>query len=164
MLASSAYDATLFCKSSAPSTAGPDLQIGILCSPGDDLLFYENVKFEDQFLREGKHLQADSEGVVLVPTLLHMRNRGELVLTSADPFVPPKIYPKYLDNEEDRNAAAEVALLCNKLVRTQPLADLLDPVPVMPKHLSDKHGGDHESPDYWKDHFRCFGTTLYHPT
>lgn len=164
MLSSSAYDATLFCKSSNPSTESTDIQIGLFCSPGDETIFYSNLKHASKHMLETNQLAADAEGILMVPTLLHMRNRGEIVLASSDPFVHPKIYPKYLDNEEDRRAAAESALLCMKLMRTKPMADLFDPAPVLPPFLEEKYKGNYDSPELWREYFRHYGVTLYHPT
>ena len=95
---------------------GPDVQIGVFCSPADAMLFEGNLNWESpNFWSRQNALNPDTEGFLMVswmfrtidcahclckkvPTLLHPRSRGEIRLRSNDPFEHPCIEPNYLDN------------------------------------------------------------------
>ena len=73
----------------------------------------------------------------------------------------PMIVPNYLDNEEDMKTIDEVNRLCKRLIATKPLSDYAVG-PIMPTEFTTKYEKD--SDEMWREMWRHFGCTLYHPT
>mmetsp|Transcript_6704 Transcript_6704/g.8737 ORF Transcript_6704/g.8737 Transcript_6704/m.8737 type:complete len:602 (-) Transcript_6704:8-1813(-) len=163
-LTSSCYDATMFCYSKNPPVdPGPNVQIGMFCTPGNEDLFEKNLKYEENYFLKQDQLRADSEGFIFVPTLLHPRSRGKVQLKSSDPFAAPLIEPNYLDNKEDVENFIEAIEKCKEIAGTAPLNKLIEDEPILPDTLVRVHGSC-DSASFWEDFVRNYANTLYHPT
>lgn len=164
ILSTSAYDATLFFKS--PEWAreepqcGPDLQIGIFCSPADAAVIENNFSFSVPFLKGNYEL--DSEGFYMVPTALHPHTTGTIELRSSNPADPPRILSNYLKDERDALALARACRKCVDIARAPSLAKVIPADPVVPADMAKAHNGI-DNDEFWIDYVRHFGTTLYHP-
>jgi len=164
ILCTSAYDATLFYKTpefhETNPDYGPDIQIGIFVTPGNDKIWADNLGFAPNFLK-GTY-EPHMEGYVLVPTLLHPYSKGKIELRDRNPLSPPRIISNYLTDERDVKAAAKSYLKCLELSRSGGLGEVSGE-PNLPADLVEQFGG-YESMEFWEEYARRTGTTLYHPT
>ena len=86
---------------------------------------------------------------------LRPTSRGTVHVTSADPFAPPSIVPRYLSTEEDRAVAADSIRLTRRIVLGQALARY-QPEEVLP-------GADRVDDDALAQAAGDIGTTIFHP-
>jgi choline dehydrogenase len=184
MLATSAYDATLFYKTDAfaktHSTYGPNAQIGFFTSPGDARLWQTNAGIAPAHdFAKVLYNQPDPQGVVLAPTLLHSYSRGSVTLaTGSNPLAKPNVTLNLLDDERDMQAMVALMRKCLELAQTCALKNFIAG-PVFPPAMLAKHGcalsaddiyGDSNegdivvSDDFLMDFIRHYTMPLYHPT
>ncbi len=86
---------------------------------------------------------------------LQPESRGEVTITSPDPFVPPRIVPNYLSTDGDRRVAAEAIRLTRRILAAPALArfsprELLPGPEVIDDEALAAAAGD-------------IGTTIFHP-
>ena len=70
---------------------------------------------------------------------MHPFSRGSCYITSADPFQPPAIDPRWLSNPVDRQVLLE-ALRFNRLLLAQPSMQELRPAQFVPRPEADEAG------------------------
>jgi len=110
-LATSAYDAVLFYRSNLqPTSVGPDNQIDIICSPGNDHMVLHNLNLEpDKNMYKLVYgNQDDPQGAIFVQNLLHAHSRGHVALQRDDPLVHPKIDLNLLGNRHDIDSMIKI--------------------------------------------------------
>ncbi|MDD9977973.1 MAG: GMC family oxidoreductase N-terminal domain-containing protein [Boseongicola sp.] len=82
-------------------------------------------------------------------------SRGRIDISSADPAAPPLIQPNSLSNEADHNQIVAGGLLCQRLMRTISLSDLVEqPIGSDLRNMN--------SDDILAD-FRARASTVFHP-
>ncbi len=138
-LATISSPAALFVRT-RPELASPDVKISV--SP-----------FSADRPQDGLHKWS---GFTLIAYQLRPESRGEIVLKSADPGVPPALRPNYLAAETDRRAIVAGLKTARRLLAQPPLADY-----VAEEFLP---GPAVQSDAEWLDHARRRGGTVYHPT
>jgi choline dehydrogenase len=138
-LATISSPAALFVRT-RPELASPDVKISV--SP-----------FSADRPQDGLHKWS---GFTLIAYQLRPESRGEIVLKSADPGVPPAVRPNYLAAETDRRAIVAGLKTARRLLAQPPLADY-----VAEEFLP---GPAVQSDAEWLDHARRRGGTVYHPT
>mmetsp|Transcript_30542 Transcript_30542/g.50431 ORF Transcript_30542/g.50431 Transcript_30542/m.50431 type:complete len:637 (-) Transcript_30542:179-2089(-) len=164
--ATSAYDATAFYttksyKQSHPNY-GPDAQIGVLSSPGDDGLYEDNARLtrEANFYREHYNVD-DAQGFILLPTLLHMYSKGVVELKSTDPLEHPKITANYLTDQRDVDRLVDIVKKAYNMTKSPSLAEICSKV-ALPQDMLAKHGGT-PTDAFWAEYVRSYANTIYHP-
>ena len=165
--ATSAYDATMFYttesqKASDPAF-GPDAQIGIFCSPADEVVTQKNIGFlpEKDFFSE-IYSQPDAQGALLIPTILHMHSKGTIELKSSDPFDKPKINPNYFEDQRDADRMVDILKKSFELTKTNAMKEIVSGV-LLPEDMLSKHNGQC-SDEFWEEYARNYCSTIYHPT
>lgn len=172
-LASSAYDAALFCRTGLNEDHKyPDMQIGLFCGVGSEKNFQNmNLEGYDSVGVDSHDLGDTSEGLVVLPTLLHPYSTGTISLKSADPFEQPIIDPRYLSDRRDVRTLARGMAMAHALVtRTDSFKDTVDwmPTPRCISHLVTDNADANQKlftdPKTWETLVEHLACTVYHPT
>ncbi len=140
----------------------PDIQIHF-CPLTVDAELFRNFNFKpevyEQYLKS--HLcDGQQWTVVVLPTLLHPKSKGEITLASRDPLVHPIINPNYLEDQEDVSKLIQACKLVDKICQTEPLNHIL-------KSIIKEMNGDEtiENEDqFWESYIKKYSVTVYHPT
>jgi choline dehydrogenase len=128
VLASSAYDTTLFLRSGLNNQMPfPDLQLGTLSStplPPSPLcansaliapcqgmvaalfpreFWIKNARFEPRKMIPEEMMEDNAQGFLLLSILLHPFSRGSVTLRSSNPFDKPVIQPGYFSDEGEKD-------------------------------------------------------------
>lgn len=96
-----------------------------------------------------------TDGMSVGATLVHVESRGEITLSSNDPFAHPRIDPRYLSDERDLWRLVEGCKLARDIATEAPLADYSTHEYLPGAHIT--------TDDQWVEHVRSFTETLYHP-
>jgi choline dehydrogenase len=139
MLATSAYDATVFFKTEAfkksnPSY-GPDGQIGVFCGLGEADVHERNLRTKPTYNFLKDHYDTkDPQGVTLLATLLHPVAKGTVQIISSNPFTKPKIYANWLGEESDIKRLVAIARKTLEIARSPAMQELISE-PIYPPDL-----------------------------
>jgi choline dehydrogenase len=98
-------------------------------------------------------VRPEGHGFSVGPTLIRPRSRGRITLKSADPFAPPSIEPRYLEDEADLRLLVEGVRLARELAHTRALGGFRG-APVCEKLSTDEE---------IVGHIRATAETIYHP-
>jgi len=108
-------------------------------------------------------LAENQEGHVMqvCVTLLKQSNRGKIEIRSKDPHDPPKIFPNYLEVDQDVKAIVKGIRLFRELLDT----DLFKHHKIEEIRLPFEECDtlEYNLDDYWTCYGRQLSTTLYHP-
>mmetsp|Transcript_22390 Transcript_22390/g.43902 ORF Transcript_22390/g.43902 Transcript_22390/m.43902 type:complete len:617 (-) Transcript_22390:70-1920(-) len=164
LLSTGAYDVTAFYKTpewaAEQPGCGPDIQLGAVAAPGDPHSVENNLRFGINFLKG--HYEPDSEGYILLTTLLHPYSKGVIELRNKDPNSSPRIISNYLKDDRDALKLAKAMRRSLEIARAPSLAKITVGDPILPVDLLEKHGG-FENDEFWIDYARHYAMTLYHP-
>ena len=166
--ASSLADAAVFCSSGLGDAGRHDIEIIFFLTGGNEefLRTILNIDTSRFFDDAGKCVASDSENLTLLPHPVLPRSRGEIVLDSADPAVPPAIRMNYYDDPHDMKVMVAAIRRAMDIAAHWP--GNRKPGPVMiPPFLAEKHGyreGDEPSDALLEDFALHFSLTVYHPT
>ncbi|XP_063432397.1 glucose dehydrogenase [FAD, quinone]-like [Mytilus trossulus] len=165
-LTSSALEATLYTHSSkGDKSFYPDIQLHFLSINFDPNMAkkYNPNNMDDESIENMINANIDAS-MVIMPTLIHPKSRGEIRLKSTDPFDHPAIDPHYLEQEEDVNVLIEGIRVTQKLIKTKELqkfgAKESNLVVLNPKCSHTEYDSD----AFWECGIRNAGQTVYHPT
>jgi choline dehydrogenase len=117
--------------------------------PAPDLQFH----FGPVYYLEHGFTHPDGHGFTIGPTLIRPRSRGHVSLKSSDPFDPPSIQPRYLDEEADLRTLVEGVRLACELAHTKALSEYRGAA------VCEKLGTAEEI----TAHIRGTAETIYHP-
>jgi choline dehydrogenase len=90
-----------------------------------------------------------------VPSVNHPKSRGTVELRSANPSDAPLIKPRLLDHRDDVATLGRGVRLCEKILRTSPIAEHVVEFLNPPPPASD--------PQAFEAYLREFAAPLYHP-
>ncbi|XP_054279378.1 glucose dehydrogenase [FAD, quinone]-like [Macrosteles quadrilineatus] len=142
----------------------PDVEYHHVYFPANDTLTLQHVlvmfnldsELGDELLR----LNTQKDLMIMFPLLLRPRSRGEILLRSTDPHSPPKIFPGYLQHEEDVDTVLRSVRFTEKFIGTKAMKK------HEPEMLRVRYKVCEEFPwdgdDYWRCAMRQVGTTCYH--
>ncbi len=131
---------------SAPDRPHVDLQ-----------LYFSPVSYTQSPLSERKLLNPDPFSAFLLSfNSCRPTSRGQVQITSSDPFCYPMIQPNYLSTDQDVTEARVGCRLLRTLAATAPLADFITDELVPGVHL--------QNDDELLDDFRSRADTVYHPS
>ncbi|CAG2206798.1 unnamed protein product [Mytilus edulis] len=102
--------------------------------------------------------------MVILPTLIHPKSRGEIRLKSTDPFDHPEIDPHYLEQKDDVNVLIEGIRVAQKLVKTKVLQKFGAKEANLIALNSKCSHTEYDSDAFWECGIRNGGQTVYHPT
>lgn len=103
----------------------------------------------------GKAAEPGKAYFSLLLVLAHPFSRGNVHISSADPFAPPSIDPRVLDNGIDLDILVEAIRFARKVVATEPLREMITGE-VGP-------GVDKQTDDDIKEYVRDNVQTVFHP-
>jgi choline dehydrogenase len=131
---------------SSPEKAHPNVQ-----------LYFSPISYTKTPLAERRLLNPDPFSAFLLShNPCRPTSRGHIALASPDPNTHPRIYPNYLDTQEDIEDSIAGNRLLRALVRTAPLADIITQE-LIP-------GGAVQGDEAQLADFRARADTVYHPT
>lgn len=116
-----------------------------------DLQFH----FVNALVQDHGNVSAERDGFSLHVCQLRPESRGEVGLTSSDPFAAPRIDPNYLATEEDRRALRQGLKMAREIFAAPPLAPYRGP--------EFKPGAAVVSDDEIDAYIRATAETIYHP-
>ncbi len=143
-------------------TQVPDIQMHF-CPITADAELFRNFNFKPEVYEQyfKPHLSDGQRWTIgLLPTLLHPKSKGEIILASRDPLVHPIINPNYLEDQEDVRQLIEACKLADKICQTEPLKRIL-------KSMAKEMNGDEKTENedqFWESYIRKYSVTVYHPT
>lgn len=118
--------------------------------PAPDLQFHFGPVY---YISHG-FVRPEGHGFSVGPTLIRPRSRGLITLKSADPFAPPSIEPRYMEDEADLRLLVEGVKLARELAHAKAFGDFRG------APLCEKLSTDGEI----VEHIRAAAETIYHPT
>lgn len=166
--ASSLADAAVFCSSGLGDAGRHDIEIIFFLTGGNEeflrtILNLDTARFFDD---ARKRVGNDAENLLLLPHPVLPHSRGEIVLDSADPAVPPAIRMNYYDDPHDLKVMVAAIRRAMDIAAHWPGNRRPGPV-MIPPFLAEKHGyreGDEPSDALLEDFALHFSLTVYHPT
>ncbi|XP_056016160.1 alcohol dehydrogenase [acceptor]-like [Ostrea edulis] len=141
-------------------TYGPELTQQFIDNLNIDLKLQEGKEKEFQ-----ERVDKNIEAFIMLPILLHPKNKGTIRLQSDDPFDPPLIDPNYLDHPDDiktfLRGVREGLRLGNTKAFQSIGASPQDPLEAYTPQCNDLQ---QDSDEYWLCRLRHYTYTVYHPT
>ncbi|VDI81016.1 Hypothetical predicted protein [Mytilus galloprovincialis] len=165
-LTSSALEATLYTHSSkGDKSFYPDIQLHFLSINFDPVMAkkYNPNNMDEESIENMINANIDASMVIL-PTLIHPKSRGEIRLKSTDPFDHPEIDPHYLEQKDDVNVLIEGIRVSQKLVKTKVLQKFGAKEANLIALNSKCSHIEYDSDAFWECGIRNGGQTVYHPT
>jgi choline dehydrogenase len=190
LLTSPAYDASVFYRSStsvetsssSTGLARPNLQISCLCATADEQLLVDTIgyDFESHELDKAE-FSPKAEGLIFCCTLLQPKSRGYVTLnndTADNKNHGLAIHAKYLTDPKGQDVKEMIGCIRQalRIARAKPFQELINPIPLVPKDTSRKHGVPchddvnatvppvEDIPDaFFEEIIRRHAATLYHP-
>ncbi|XP_076101365.1 glucose dehydrogenase [FAD, quinone]-like isoform X2 [Mytilus galloprovincialis] len=165
-LTSSALEATLYTHSSkGDKSFYPDIQLHFLSINFDPVMAKKfNPNNMDEESIENMINANIVASMVIMPTLIHPKSRGEIRLKSTDPFDHPEIDPHYLEQKDDVNVLIEGIRVAQKLVKTKVLQKFGAKEANLIALNSKCSHIEYDSDAFWECGIRNGGQTVYHPT
>lgn len=162
LLASCVVESQSWYQLNPDNTQVPDIQVHF-CPLTADAELFKNFNYKPEFYDEyfKPHLSDGKQWtVVYIPTLLHPKSKGEILLTSRDPLAHPIINPNYLEDKEDVRKLVEACKLGDKICQTEPLNR------VLKSNVKAMAGGEtiEDENQFWELYIRKYSITVYHPT
>lgn len=139
----------------------PNIQIQF-CPVTVGSQFSDNLNYKPEIFEQclKPHLSDGKQRTAFIAsTLLHPKSRGEITLASRDPFVHPKIDPKYLENPEDLRMLIAGCKKIDQICQTEPLKSVFKPLTDEFVKISREENKD----QFWEDYIRNYLLTVYHP-
>ncbi|XP_076240711.1 glucose dehydrogenase [FAD, quinone] [Calliopsis andreniformis] len=99
--------------------------------------------------------------ITIAPVLLHPKSKGEVKLTSNNPFDPPLIDPKYLSNRDDIATLIDGLQFVKKLVETDAMKNV--GASIYKEHFPGCENEIFDSTKYWECYVQHLTLTSYHP-
>jgi choline dehydrogenase len=168
LVASSLYDAVAFYSTGLGDTQSHDAQIACVVANGnvDSFRVRLNIDASLYFDDAAKHLAPDAEHVILLASPVLPHSEGEIVLTSADPGIPPSIRLNYYDDPHDMRVMQAALRRALDIAAHWPGNRKIGPV-LIPPFLAERHGhiaGEEPSDAFLEDLALHFSLTVYHET
>jgi len=163
-LSTNIAESLAFCRTSDPTIFAPGNEEALLDSTTgpnapDIELFFAPLTWIDH---GGTPFPAAGDYFSLHAVCLQPLSIGKITLNSSNPLDAPVIDPRYLTHRNDTLALMRAARLLGRLVRTEPLASMLDPAGDSEEHVD--HGLLKLSDAELEELVRRKAETLYHPT
>ena len=166
LVASSLYDGVCFFSTGLGDPHTHDAQIGFVPCGYDAQIIGACINYDLDLLYDDSTaaLAADVENCTLLASNCVPRSEGEIVLTSADPAVAPRIDFNYFNDSYDLKVMVAIIRRALDIVAHWPGDAKLGPWRVSPK-LAALHGyrpGDEPSDALLENHALHFAATIYH--
>ncbi|XP_011315137.1 glucose dehydrogenase [FAD, quinone] [Fopius arisanus] len=148
-----------------PTSRYPNIQFHHAHLPKGDTLKMQVVAqamgFDQDLQVELVRLAAISDTVMMAPTVLNPRSRGEIKLRSTSPKDPVRIWANYLENDEDRVELLRAVGFLKGLEETEAFKKL--GIKLRHLEINGCKGIEPQSMEYWECNMRHTSGTLYHP-
>jgi choline dehydrogenase len=166
LVSSSLYDGISFFSTGLGDDHTHDGQIGFIpCGYDEDVMGIRvNIDLEMALADSAKTLAADAEHVILLASNCVPRSEGEIVIASADPFVPPEINFNYFSDPHDLKVMVAIVRRALEIAANWPGDKKLGSW-LIPPMLADMHGhveGEKPSDALLENFALHFATTVYH--
>lgn len=145
-----------------PNEERPNVeQLHIVMEPGSSTLpeFFKQQLLQKHHLQQLVDINKNSAIVHVVTSLSNPKSQGKIELRNRDPLSPPKIYPNYLDHDDDLQIIADAVKFQYGLQESKAFKA------AGAKYImfSDIGCPNLPSKEYFECYARQFGTTLFHP-
>ena len=120
------------------------------------------LKLPDEVIKIQNEIIKKSHALFLIPALAYPKSVGEILLRSSDPYDIPKIFIKYMsdENNEDLEILYEGVRFYQNLTKTKAFSAYKPKVVHL--DLPNCRHFKPDSEDYWKCTIRNLATTVYH--
>ncbi|XKL64453.1 hypothetical protein PGB90_004539 [Kerria lacca] len=139
----------------------PDLQFHFNLINLNDLFIFQfltEMNMKPEIINEIKEVNKNATLLGIFPKLLRPKSRGRIMLTSTDPFDPPKIFHGYLTEKEDIETLVRGIKFAIKMIKTGVFENgtlFLVNVPKCEVFETD-------SDQYYECYVRHFASTVFH--
>ena len=119
--------------------------------PVPDIQFH----FAPVFFLDHSQDSPKDDGIMIGPTLVDVKSRGEITLASKDPFDAPVIDPRYLSDPTDLWLLVEGCKLAREFAEQ----------PALRSYIASefKPGPGVQTDAQWAEHVRAMSESMYHP-
>mgnify|MGYP002715724617 CR=1 FL=1 len=118
-----------------------------------------SLKIKNDIRSQYSKAYSQSDVLLMCPTLLRPKSRGEIVLVDSHHDTRPKIISNYLQDNEDVQTLIRAAKLAVRLSETKPLKDL--GVELIELKVGPCGSFDFKSDEYWECLIRHLTTSMY---
>ncbi|XP_059619952.1 glucose dehydrogenase [FAD, quinone]-like [Phlebotomus argentipes] len=129
-----------------------------------DFQFYQ-LLFHKGFTQEISRIIADeaktSHVLIMSPSMLKEKSRGEILLRSAEPTEKPRIFANYFSEDSDVKAFVKAIRLYLKFLKTNTFKNHEAELFIIPLPECDLL--TFNSDEYWECYCRVIVTTVFHP-
>ncbi|XP_067015181.2 glucose dehydrogenase [FAD, quinone] [Anabrus simplex] len=152
-------------KESPENTRYPNIQFHHLHIPVNNTFLLNSLMSAADFLPDFKraiyHANTQSDLLWVVPTLIHPKSRGRVVLAAKDPLEYPKIHTGYLTEPEDVETMLEAVDFVKKMGKTKSFKE--NEAELISIGYKDCDLLQLNSKEYWRCALKYLTTTIYHP-
>ncbi|KAK7874207.1 hypothetical protein R5R35_006251 [Gryllus longicercus] len=149
----------------ADKTRVPNLQLHHIFVNANNTVLLSGMVSSAEFMpdvtRALYQASAQSDLLWIVPTLLHPKSRGEILLRSADPLDPPRIVSGYLTHEDDVEVMLD-GIEFVKMVGGTKAMKLLE-AQLLPAQYAGCPDARFDTDEYWRCALRHLTNSIYHP-
>lgn len=103
----------------------------------------------------------ETDLLIVIPTLLKPKSRGELHLRSTNPADSVKIYANYYSEQEDLETMLKSIDILKKILNTETMKR--HEIKLLHLDIEDCRDVELDSEEYWRCHMRHMSSTLFHP-
>lgn len=166
LVSSSLYDGISFFTTGLGNAYTHDGQIGFIpCGYDEDIIGTRvNLDLDMAMADAKKTLAPDAEHVIFLASNCVPRSEGEIVIKSADPFVPPQINFNYFSDPHDLKVMVAIQRRVLDIAANWPGEKKLGAW-LIPPMLAEMHGhkpGEEPSDALLENFALHFGSTVYH--
>lgn len=144
-----------------PSAERPNIEnLHLVMEPNNTSLegFLRHQRYQEHHLKPLLELNKKSTLLVVAPTLSNPKSVGKIELRNKDPMAPPKIYPNYLDDDEDTRTLGEALKWQYEQQHTKAFQ-----AAGAKFHFLETDCQNFPSQEYFECYARHFTNTLFHP-
>lgn len=126
-------------------------------------IYLRNRAYKDAIVDQLVAINQEVTICIVYLILTNPKSIGKLELRSRSPIFKPRIYPNYLDSQEDVDSIVRAAQFYSKFDETAAFKETGGHL-IRIDSLRGCDQYEYQSPKYWECYVRHFSTTLYHPS
>lgn len=123
--------------------------------------YLDTIELQDEIIQPILAANKDAEVIVGIVELLRPESTGHIELRTSNPFDHPRIFPKYLEHDEDVETLVRGVKFVADFVNTKALVREEGELIRLP--LPECDVNEYQSDAYWRCYISYLTTTVYHP-